>query len=558
MKRIRCAIYTRKSSEEGLEQDFNSLDAQYEACAAYIASQKAEGWVLLPDRYDDGGLSGGTLERPALTRLLSAIDAGEIDQILVYKIDRLTRSLSDFAKIVDRLDAACASFVSVTQSFNTATSMGRLTLNMLLSFAQFEREVTAERIRDKFAASKKKGLWMGANVPIGYDPDGRSLKINEPQAEVVRTIFRLYRDFGNIRLVKEVCDARGFRTRIRQLSSGEQTGGVKFSRGNIQYILSNPIYAGRIRHHGKVYDGLHPPLIDPKDWDEIQVCLQAAATRARLPGGRGRHVGRPPVSLLAGKVFDETGDRLTPTHSKTATGTRLRYYVSNRLIKESGKKDISGWRLPGPQLEAFVERLVHRKLEAPEFIRDVASGMPAEAIAVLRTRITEIASVVPSGNADASRLILSFVDRVSLEPGQIKISLSTNALSTEFDIADESIDAWRLKMTAPFQHRKRGVETKLVIAGDARPRDEKLFRNIARAHKYLAAIKNGQTFSEIAEAEGISKRRMQHLIEFAFIAPDIVRRVYEGQQPVGLTSEFLLRNEIPIGWRDQRELFATL
>lgn len=558
MKRIRCAVYTRKSSEEGLEQDFNSLDAQYEACAAFIASQKAEGWVLLPDRYDDGGLSGGTLERPALTRLLSAIDAGEIDQILVYKIDRLTRSLSDFAKIVDRLDAAGASFVSVTQSFNTATSMGRLTLNMLLSFAQFEREVTAERIRDKFAASKKKGLWMGANVPIGYDPDGRSLKINEPQAELVRTIFRFYRDFGNIRLVKEVCDARGFLTRIRTLSSGEKAGGVRFSRGNLQYILSNPIYAGRIRHHGKVYDGLHPPLIDPKEWDEIQVSLQAAATRARLPGGRGRHVGRPPVSLLAGKVLDETGDRLTPTHSKTKTGARLRYYVSNRLIKESGKKDVSGWRLPGPELEALVERLVHRKMEAPEFIRDITSGMPVEEIAALRKKTIEIASAVSNSNSGASRLILSFVDRVSLEPGQIKVSLSTNALSTEFDIAEEAIDLRALEVIAPFQHRKRGVETKLVIEGDMRPRDEKLFRNIARAHKYLAAIKSGKTFSEIAEAEGVSKRRIQHLIELAFLAPDIVRRIHEGQQPVGLTSEFLLRNEIPVCWRQQRELFAIL
>ncbi len=558
MKRIRCAIYTRKSSEEGLEQDFNSLDAQYEACVAYIASQKAEGWILLPERYDDGGLSGGTLARPALTRLLTAIDEGEIDQILVYKIDRLTRSLSDFAKIVDRLDAACASFVSVTQSFNTATSMGRLTLNMLLSFAQFEREVTAERIRDKFAASKKKGLWMGANVPIGYDPDGRSLKINESHAGLVRAIFRLYQDFGNIRLVKEECDARGFRTRIRQLSSGERTGGVKFSRSNIQYILSNPIYAGRIRHHGNVYAGLHPPIIDPKEWDEVQVRLQAASTRARLPGGRGRSVGRPPVSLLAGKVFDETGDRLTATHSKTATGARLRYYVSNRLIKERGKKDNSGWRLPGPELEAFVERLVHRKMEAPEFIRDAASGMSAEAIAALRNKTAKIASVVPSGNSGPSRLILSFVDQVSVEPGQIKISLSTHALSTEFDIAEETIDPRALEVIAPFQHRKRGVETKLVIEGDVRPRDEKLFRNIARAHKYLAAIKCGKTFSEIAEAECISKRRIQHLIELAFLAPDIVRRIHEGQQPVGLTSEFLLRNEIPIGWREQRELFATL
>ena len=223
MNKVRCAIYTRKSSEDGLEQDFNSLDAQYEACAAFITSQKAEGWVLVSERYDDGGLSGGTLDRPALQQLMADIDRGAVDQILVYKIDRLTRSLADFAKIVERLDAAEASFVSVTQSFNTATSMGRLTLNMLLSFAQFEREVTAERIRDKIAASKKKGLWMGASVPLGYAADGRSLKIAEPDAAVIRTIYDLYLQSGNVRLVKEEVDRRALRTPVRTLIAARQT-----------------------------------------------------------------------------------------------------------------------------------------------------------------------------------------------------------------------------------------------------------------------------------------------------------------------------------------------
>lgn len=237
MKKIRCAIYTRKSSEEGLDQDFNSLDAQREACAAYIASQKHEGWVLLPEYYDDGGISGGTMDRPALQRLLNDIDKGLVDQIVVYKIDRLTRSLSDFAKLVDHLDAAEASFVSVTQSFNTSTSMGRLTLNVLLSFAQFEREVTAERIRDKISASKKKGLWMGGSVPIGYDICGRSLKLNEKEAETIRTIYDLYRKYGNIRLVKNKMDKLGLRSKCRTInvkpSDGEkrqkQIGDVPFS-----------------------------------------------------------------------------------------------------------------------------------------------------------------------------------------------------------------------------------------------------------------------------------------------------------------------------------------
>lgn len=253
MKKIRCAIYTRKSSEDGLEQEFNSLDAQREACAAYIASQKHEGWILLRDHYDDGGLSGGTIERPALRQLLDDIEAGRVDQIVVYKIDRLTRSLADFAKIVDILDDTDASFVSVTQSFNTATSMGRLTLNMLLSFAQFEREVTAERIRDKIAASKKKGLWMGGNVPLGYDPDGRTLRINDGEAETVRTLYGFYETHGILRKVKDKADATGLVTKRRASPDGTPSGGVAFSRGHIYQILTNPIYAGRIRHKGQVW-----------------------------------------------------------------------------------------------------------------------------------------------------------------------------------------------------------------------------------------------------------------------------------------------------------------
>ena len=248
MRRIRCAVYTRKSSEDGLEQDFNSLDAQREACEAYIASQRHEGWELLPDRYDDGGISGGHLDRPALHRLMEAVDAKQADQIVVYKIDRLTRSLADFAKLVDRLDDAESSFVSVTQSFNTATSMGRLTLNMLLSFAQFEREVTAERIRDKIAASKRKGMWMGGLVPLGYDADGRTLRISETEARIVRRLYDLYLERGTLREVKEQAEQEGLRSKLRQSPSGRTSGGKPLDRGQIQHLLSNPVYAGRIRH----------------------------------------------------------------------------------------------------------------------------------------------------------------------------------------------------------------------------------------------------------------------------------------------------------------------
>ncbi len=321
MRRIRCAIYTRKSSEEGLEQDFNSLDAQREACEAYIASQKHEGWQALAHRYDDGGISGGHLERPSLQRLMQAVDDKRVDQIVVYKIDRLTRSLADFAKLVERLDASDASFVSVTQSFNTATSMGRLTLNVLLSFAQFEREVTAERIRDKIAASKRKGLWMGGNVPLGYKADGRTLKIDEAEAITIRTVFGLYIEHGSLRDVKERAEERNLRSRRRERAGGRISGGTHFDRGHLQHILSNPVYAGRIRHKQLVFDGQHQAIFDPADWDKVQDLLQSGAAVAR---GSKRKATRSP---LAGKLFDETSDRMTPSHSKK-NGKRLRYYMA--------------------------------------------------------------------------------------------------------------------------------------------------------------------------------------------------------------------------------------
>ena len=288
MKKIRCAIYTRKSAEEGLEQEFNSLDAQREACAAYVASQKAEGWVLLPTVYEDAGLSGGTLERPGLQRLLDDIDAGLVDQIVVYKVDRLTRSLSDFAKLVERLEAAGAVFVSVTQSFNTATSMGRLTLHMLLSFAQFEREVTAERIRDKVAASKRKGLWMGGRVPLGYEKDERTLRINEAEAETVRTLYALYRKHGTLRQVKTDADRLRLRTKQRFAADGTRTGGLPFRRGHLHCLLTNPLYAGRIRHQRRVYEGQHPSIIAPELWDAVQAQLQAGAAKPRRRTTKGR------------------------------------------------------------------------------------------------------------------------------------------------------------------------------------------------------------------------------------------------------------------------------
>ena len=286
----RCAIYTRKSSEEGLDQDFNSLEAQREACAAYILSQRHEGWRELPDRYDDGGISGGTMNRPGLARLLAYVEAGRIDVVVVYKVDRLTRALSDFAKIVEIFDAAGVSFVSVTQAFNTTSSMGRLTLNVLLSFAQFEREVTAERIRDKIAASKRKGMWMGGLPPLGYDVKDRALVINDGEAETVRMIFRRYLDLGCVRALKAELDASGVVSKRRANGSG----GQPISRGALHALLRNPVYAGETRHKGERHPGLHAAILDRATWDAVQ--------RALDDNGGGARAGVPPcVSARAAR-----------------------------------------------------------------------------------------------------------------------------------------------------------------------------------------------------------------------------------------------------------------
>src|SRR5271163_228570 len=301
LNRRRCAIYTRKSSEEGLEQEFNSLAAQREACEAFICSQRHEGWVLARNHYDDGGFSGGNLERPALQRLLDDIRVGRIDIVVVYKVDRLTRSLADFARLVELFDAQSVSFVSVTQQFNTTSSMGRLTLNVLLSFAQFEREVTGERIRDKIAASKKKGMWMGGNVPLGYDANERTLVINPAEAETVRRIFVLYRELGCVRRVKEEADRLGLRTKCSTTANGTERNGKPFSRGHLYGLLANPIYTGRIAHKGRLYPGQHPALIDDETWTAVQRQLAAHAHDHR----RSAKAAEP--SLLAGLLVDARG-----------------------------------------------------------------------------------------------------------------------------------------------------------------------------------------------------------------------------------------------------------
>src|SRR5437763_9991342 len=387
--RKRCAIYTRKSSEEGLEQEFNSLAAQREACEAFIRSQQHEGWVLAKTRYDDGGYSGGNLERPAAQRLLTDIRAGRIDIVVVYKVDRLTRSLADFARLVELFDAEAVSFVSVTQQFNTTSSMGRLTLNVLLSFAQFEREVTGERIRDKIAASKKKGMWMGGNVPLGYDANERTLVVSPAEAETMRCIFALYRELGCVRRGKEEADRLGLSTKRSTTAGGIERGGKPFSRGHIYDLLSNPIYIGEIAHKGQLYPGQHPALINADTWAAVRDQLAANARDHR----RKAHATEP--SLLAGVLVDARGERLTASHA-VKKGRRYRYYVSGALITEAGTDRPQGWRLAAQEIEDAVIRVLAEALTRPAMLleRFDTAGIPGDQTSRMRDRATRFAAAV--------------------------------------------------------------------------------------------------------------------------------------------------------------------
>ena len=370
MTRLRCAIYTRKSSEEGLAQDFNSLDAQHEACAAYIKSQASEGWKLIRERYDDGGISGGTLDRPALKRLLADIAAGQIDIVVVYKVDRLTRSLLDFAKLVEAFDKAGTSFVSVTQSFNTTDSMGRLTLNMLLSFAQFEREVTAERIRDKIAQSKARGMWMGGTPPIGYRPDGRSLAIVEQDAAIVRHIFNRYAELGNVRLLAMDLEKSRIHSPSRSTTTGRAFGGRPFSRGHLYRILSNPIYISRIDHGGRLHEANHLPIVEQGLWDHVQAILASNRNGDRRPSP-----AEP--SVLAGKLFDDRGVPMVATHACKGK-VRYRYYVSRDLHHSGDARSAEGWRLPAREIEPIVRTRIVSLLNDPlELLLLATNEMPA-------------------------------------------------------------------------------------------------------------------------------------------------------------------------------------
>ena len=353
-KPVRCAIYTRVSTDQGLEQDFNSLDAQYEASQAYIRSQAHAGWTLLRAKYDDGGFSGGNTERPALQQLLSDVRSGKVDVIVVYKVDRLTRSLADFAKLVELFDQHNVSFVSVTQQFNTTTSMGRLTLNVLLSFAQFEREVTSERIRDKIAASKRKGLWVGGMAPLGYDTKNRKISVNEAEAETVRTIFRSYLKLGSLGLLMAELRRQGIVTKVRTLKAGETVGGIPFTRGPLAHLLRNRFYIGEVKFKGEVLPGEQPSIVDRQLFEAVQAKLNAQVNNHKTARLKSE-------ALLAGRIFDDRGHRMTPSHARKR-GIKYRYYISTALVQGAPEQAGTVSRVPAGEIEALVAKSVRSHL----------------------------------------------------------------------------------------------------------------------------------------------------------------------------------------------------
>ncbi|HYA81241.1 MAG TPA: recombinase family protein [Methylocystis sp.] len=505
-------MYTRKSSEEGLEQEFNSLDAQREACEAYVRSQKHEGWQALAQLYDDPGYSGGNMERPALKRLLTDIAAKQIDVVVVYKVDRLTRSLADFAKIVEVFDANAVSFVSITQAFSTTTSMGRLTLNVLLSFAQFEREVTGERIRDKIAASKKKGLWMGGQPALGYDVRDRKLVVNEAEAETVRAIFRRYLDLGSVRELKMALDAGGVVSKRRTAADGSAYGGQSFSRGALYQMLQNRIYRGETVHKGAAYPGEHPPIVDEALWSAVQRKLETNGVDRRTSREAAKQ-----AYLLAGVVYDANSESMTPTHA-VKKGVRYRYYVSRRLIADVRKGDKrdpeAGQRLPAAELE----RLIVERCGA--FFADPQAVLEA----------------LPSGRTDAPR--------------------RKKAIAAARDVA--------ATIASEGGERTFGLlrlEMKFVCSGDDNgvPPDAALVRLLVRAHSLARrlAAGPGSTLEDAGALEGMGAPYAARLMRLNSLAPEIVTAILNGRQPVGLTASKLMADtRLPLDWTEQRRILG--
>jgi len=558
--RLRCAIYTRKSTEEGLEQEFNSLDAQREACAAFIASQVGLGWKLVPDRYDDGGISGGTMDRPALQRLLQDVREKKVDVVVVYKIDRLTRSLMDFSKIVEIFDGSLVSFVSVTQQFNTTTSMGRLTLNVLLSFAQFEREVTAERIRDKIAASKKKGMWMGGVVPLGYRVQNRKLGVDEAEAKIVRHLFDRYLALKSVRDLVDEAKRDGLSTRSRQRGDGATTVSFPFGRGNLYHLLSNPIYIGKIKHKEQIYDGEHQPIITDPVFEEAQTLLASGA-----PLRRTRFNAASQGHLLVGLLFDETGEKLRSVHANKQ-GVRYRYYVSKQFV-EQRRRGSEGWRLPAQTVETAVESRLARMLGDESQLADWARQWEAEGeVTSIIGRAEGLRGSWASQTWEAKReLLQGIIRRITIRSGLLTIELDQRALSGLLVGRNLSSSALRddpISIDCPFGTRRRGVETRLVLTDGSsanREPDKALVDFLRRAHLYLRQLTDGadRSLTDVASLNGTTTSEVSRLLPFAFLPPKIVSAIITGDQPLELTTHRLSRiSDLPPVWKEQAALLG--
>lgn len=527
-KVLRCAIYTRKSSEEGLDQEFNSLHAQREACEAYVKSQVGEGWSALPTAYDDGGVSGGTMERDGLKALLADIQAGKVDVVVVYKVDRLTRSLHDFARIVEVFDKHQVSFVSVTQAFNTTTSMGRLTLNVLLSFAQFEREVTGERIRDKIAASKAKGLWMGGTVPFGYKPIGRTLEIVPDEAAAVRRIFNRYLQLRSVHQLVDELDRDGVRSKRWTTKAGEETGGLAFNRGSLVYLLKNPIYVGKIVHHGRVHNGAHQAIVDQEQFDAVQALLKAQVSERR----RRTHERAP----LIGRIFDADGQVMSPTVSQGRGGRTYRYYVSTDL-QRGLRRRVQGdtiRRLPAPAVEAWVGSLLVR----------IRPTLGADLAAIKRIEVHPHSVAV-------------LLDLKCLAPKPEHMARIKSEIATRL-VAGESLtvspEGFWLHIPGRLQFRGGGtsIDGQAVSSG---PRiDATLTAALKKAHRFV---------SQNSDETGALVRRPtntyeQRLVRLSFLAPDLQSAILSGRQPARMQLEGLRQAKIPLSWDDQRRLVQSL
>ena len=559
-KAIRCAIYTRVSTDAGLDQEFNSLDAQYDAASAYIRSQAHAHWTLVRTRYDDGGFSGGSTDRPALQRLLADVKARKINVVVVYKVDRLTRALADFAKLVELFDAHGVSFVSVTQQFNTTTSMGRLTLNVLLSFAQFEREVTAERIRDKIAASKRKGLWVGGMVPLGYELKDGKLRIVEDEAEQVRTIFKRYLELGSVnRLVIEL-RARNFRSKVRKLATGETRGGAAFTQGPLFYMLRNRFYIGEVRYKNEICPGPQPPLMNRELFEAVQ---------AKLTEQRSHRVTRrtKSASLLRGLLFDEAGHLMIPTHT-TKNGVRYRYYVSQPYLRGIAKPPTGAIiRVPAAEIEGTVTKALAAHFHNPTR-STIRQGSPDQnGISVNVTKAlaahfhNRTRSTIRQGAPDQNGISVN-VSRVEVRKNQLAVWLKNlQANEAEADATRpfdrESGPSLLIPWCKPPSKKSREILLPPSVARqDTRPikveRRAALLRSIARGRAWLEAVASGvETVEEIAARHKCSVRHVNMTISMAFIAPGLVKAGIEGRLPRGIGVASL--RDAPAEWSRQYE-----